>query len=196
MILMPSNDTGKIVKELAKKYPDKIGMLNTPFSFKTPYGLHAFDSGCFRRFDEKKYFQRLDQLKKHPKLLFVVVPDVVGCHDRTLALWNYYYPVLKRYNYPLAFVAQDGCTPDNVPNNCDWIFIGGLDPWKDRNIHKFVGEKPVHVGRVNGNGRLRYCKSVGVKSVDGTGWMIQRKKQFYDFIKYFEGDPQCQLFSI
>ena len=63
------------------------------------------------------------------------------------------------------------------------------------NIKKFVGlGKPVHVGRVNSIGRVRYCESLGVASVDGTGWMRARDKKFYDFINYFEGDDQCSLF--
>jgi hypothetical protein len=73
--------------------------------------------------------------------------------------------------------------------------VGGLDPWKMDNIHKFVGlGKPVHVGRVNGIGRLKYCESLGVASVDGTGWMRSRDKQFYDFLEYFKGEKQRKLF--
>ena len=192
MIIMPSNDIGKIVKKLHKEYPNKIGMMNNPFSFKKPYGIHAFDNGCFHRFDEEKYYSCLYKLKDP---LFVVVPDVVGCHDRTLSLWKFYKNKIRhRIDAPLAFVAQDGCTLEQVPNDADWIFIGGLDPWKMDNIHKFIGDRPVHVGRVNGEGRLKYCESLGVKSVDGTGWLRQRNKQYNDFIRFFEGDNQCSLF--
>ena len=102
---------------------------------------------------------------------------------------------IKKHKYPIAYVAQNGCKPKDIPAEADWIFIGGMDPWKDENIHRFLNlGKPVHVGRVNGIGRLRYCESIGVKSVDGTGWLRQRNKQFFDFISYFEGDKQCSLF--
>ena len=194
MIVMPSNDTGKIVKELYKKYPDKIAMLNSPASFKKPYGKWALDNGCFKRFDSTLYFKCLDKAKKFNDPMFVVVPDIVGCHDRTIALCHYFYPAIRRYGYPLAFVAQEGCSISRVPKQSDWIFIGGLDPWKMDNIHKFMGDRPVHVGRVNGIGRLKYCESLGVASVDGTGWLRQRNKQFYDFLEYFEGESQCSLF--
>ena len=95
---MPSNNVGQIVKDLFEKYPDKIGMLNNPFSFKKPYGIHAFDNGCFVSFDVVKYFSCLIKLRLMlekgfaQKPLFVVCPDVVGCHHRTLSLWHTYYP--------------------------------------------------------------------------------------------------------
>jgi hypothetical protein len=187
---MPTNNTGKIVKNLYKKFPDKIAMLNTPQSFKKPYGKWAFDNGCFKYFNEKAYFKRLEESSKFQRPMWVAVPDVVGCHYRTLALWNYYYYRVQSFGYPLAFVAQDGCRPKDIPKEADWIFVGGLDPWKMDNIHKYVNGRPVHVGRVNGIGRLKYCESVGVTSVDGTGWLRQRSKQFYDFIEYFEGEKQ------
>lgn len=191
---MPSNNTGQIVRTLFKKYPDKIALLLNPRQVK-PHQLkfrHALDNDCFNNFNESKYFEALDKVQNP---LFVVCPDIVGCHIRTLILWKYYYPIIsKKYSYPIAFVAQDGCDPEDVPQEADWIFIGGNDPWKMDNVHKFIGDKPVHVGRVNGVGRLKYCESLGVKSVDGTGWVRDRKKRFRDFIEHFEGETQCSLF--
>ena len=194
---MPSNNTGKICMELAQEYPDKIAFLFNP-TRKSTKGfnfIYAVDNGCFSGFNEKLFFNYLDYLKSYKKPMFVVSPDVVGCHDRTLALWYYYYPKLKTYNYSLAFVAQDGCEPELVPKEADWIFIGGNDPWKMENIHKFIGSRPVHVGRVNGIGRLKYCESLGVSSVDGTGWMRARNKQFHDLMEYFVGEKQIAMFA-
>jgi len=194
MIFMPTNNTGKIVKELAKNFPEKIALLLNPREIK-PCQLkfkYALDNDCFNNFNEKKYFKALDKITNP---IFVTCPDVVGCHSRTYALWQYYYPKIKLYNFPVAFVAQDGCRPDTVPKEADWIFIGGLDPWKINNIHKFIGNKPVHVGRVNGIGRLKYCESLGVSSIDGTGWLRQRGKQFNDLMEYFKGEKQYGLFT-
>ncbi len=193
MIIMPSNNTGRVVKKLIKNFPDKIALLLNPRNIR-PHQLkikHALDNDCFKKFDENKYF---DALNKVINPIFVVCPDVVGCHDRTYALWRYYYPKIKCYKFPIAFVAQDGCKPEFVPKESDWIFIGGKDPWKMENIHKFIGSKPVHVGRVNGIGRLKYCESLGVASIDGTGWMLARDKKFYDLMEYFYGEKQCSLF--
>jgi hypothetical protein len=193
MILMPSNNTGWIVRKIFKDYPDKIALLLNPRQIK-PHQLHfrhALDNDCFNSFSEDKYFKALDKIKDP---LFIVCPDVVGCHDRTLILWKYYFPIISKYSYPIAFVAQDGCTPEDIPKEADWIFIGGNDPWKMDNIYKFIGDRPVHVGRVNGIGRLKYCESLGVQSVDGTGWIRDRGKRFHDFMEYFEGEKQCSLF--
>ena len=195
MIIMPANNSSAVVRGLAKEYPESIGILNTPFSWKKPFCKYALDNGCFTKFDEKKYFTMLGRAKNYKEPMFVTVPDVIGCHDRTLILWHYYYPKIKPYNYPIAFVAQDGCTPETVPGEADWIFIGGLDPWKKDNIHKFIGDKPVHVGRVNSLWFLEYCESLGVASVDGTGWMRARGRQYFDFIEWFEGNHQIGLWT-
>jgi hypothetical protein len=195
MIVMLSNNTGYTVKELYKKHDSKMALLLNPhriysslFNFR-----YAIDNAAFNRFNEPKFFELLEYSKDYQPPMFVAVPDVVGCHYRTLALWNHYEPKLRRYSYPLAFVAQDGCTPEFVPNSADWIFIGGNDPWKMDNAHKFIGSRPVHVGRVNGIGRLKYCESIGVTSVDGTGWLRARGKQFNDIMEYFNGQKQREL---
>lgn len=196
MILMPSNNTGYVVKDLFGKHPDKIALLLNPQN-QSPHQFsyrYAIDNAAFIRFDEKAYFSILDKSKKHKPPMFIVCPDVVGCHDRTLALWHYYYPILRRYNYPMAFVAQDGCEPDKVPDEADWVFIGGRDPWKMQNVYKYIGTRPVHVGRVNGINRLRQCEMLGATSVDGTGWLRARDKKFYDFLEWFEGSKQGELF--
>jgi hypothetical protein len=197
---MPTNNTGHIVRKLHKQYPNKIALLNNPFSIKKPINLHAYDNGCFVKFDVVKYFSGLIKLRMMyekgwvNKALFVVCPDCVGCHHRTLSLWHTYSPQIKAFGFPVAFVAQDGCEPDSIPKDADWVFVGGYDPWKMDNAYRFIGDRPVHVGRVNGYGRLKTCQELGVTSVDGTGWLRQRGKQFYDFLEYFEGEKQCSLF--
>ena len=128
--------------------------------------------------------------------MFVVCPDVVGCHYRTMVLWNHYYRWIKEYGHPVAFVAQDGCEPELVPEEADWIFIGGKDPWKVNNICNFTGlGKPVHVGRVNMVARLELCERLGVTSVDGTGWVQFNNYQTRDLKEYLSGEKQqCSLF--
>ena len=142
---MPSNNTGYIFRDLYEKYSDKLALLLNPRNV-VPHQLkypHALDNDCFNQFNENQYFKVLEKLRDP---IFITCPDVVGCHDRTLALWNYYYPKLKEYGFPIAFVAQNGCTPEAIPKNADWIFVGGKDPWKMENIHRFVGNgKPVAV---------------------------------------------------
>ena len=197
MIIMPANNTGKVVMELYHKHPGKLAFLQTPQVVK-PKVLdltYAIDNGAFSRFREKDFFALLELTKQHNDPMFVVCPDVVGCHDRTLALWHHYLPMLRGYQYPLAFVAQDGCTPDAVPDEADWIFVGGNDPWKMMNVHHFIGDRSVHVGRVNSLKRLKICEELGVASVDGTGWMRARDQKYYDFLGWFEESKQLEMFS-
>jgi hypothetical protein len=191
MIVMPSNNTGSVVKALFSKYPGRIALLQNPHrlrphAFQYPY---AMDNAAFSRFNERQFFKMLDFATEYATPMFVTCPDVVGCHDRTIALWQHYYPLIKRYGYPIAFVAQDGCVPDAIPRAADWVFVGGNDPWKMDNIHRFVGKgRPVHVGRVNSIARLKYCESIGVASVDGTGWMRAKDRKFYDLLEWFSGE--------
>ena len=89
--------------------------------------------------------------------MFVVVPDVVGDFNETLREWDRWTTSgwLIEYGFELAFVAQDGCTPDDVPDNADWVFIGGTPDWKTGNIYRFCKAHPkVHVGGVNTGRKL------------------------------------------
>lgn len=193
---MPSNNTGAVVKALFNDHPNRLALMMNPncirpCQFRFPY---AVDNAAFIRFESEKFFKLLDfSMAYHPPM-FVVCPDVVGCHDRTLALWHYYHPLLRVYGYKVAFVAQNGCCPESVPKDADVVFVGGLDPWKMDNVHKFLSlGKPVHVGRVNSLSRLKYCEEIGVTSVDGTGWLRDRDKKYYDLLEWFAGETK-QLF--
>jgi hypothetical protein len=192
---MPSNNTGRVVKQLFKDHPGKIALLLNPDCLRPHHFeyMYAIDNAAFKQFNERKFFKMLSAAPKENPPLFVVCPDVVGCHDRTIALWHYYYPKIKPYGFPIAFVAQDGCTPDAIPAECDWIFIGGTTQWKMNNIKPYIGLRPVHVGRVNAMHFVKYCESLGVTSIDGTGWMRARDKKYYDFMHYFNGEVQLGL---
>jgi len=195
MIIMPSNNVGEVVKNLFKDFPDRTGQLFSPDGWRPPIHQYALDNGAFKQFDETKYFAMLDKSKSYPKPLWLVAPDVVGCASRTMALWNYYLPRLKEYDYPLAFVAQDGCEPEDVPD-CHCVFVGGNDPWKIDNFERFVGVREwTHVGRVNSIARLERCERAGVDSIDGTGWMLARDAKFYGLMEHFYGKKQGGLFD-
>jgi len=196
---MPSNNTGQVVKDLFEKYPDEIALLLNPQCYR-PHQFeyrYAIDNNAFIRFDEKMFFDFLDKTKKHKPPMWVVSPDVVGCHDRTLALWGHYYPMIQKYGYPIAFVCQDGCRPELIPEEAAWWFIGGSPQtdWKSTHLINFTTNKtrPIHVGRVNSTSFAKYCEILGVDSIDGTGWMRAgyRQKQF---IGLFEEEKQCSLF--
>jgi len=193
MMIMPSNDLSGIVHYFSGKYPGKIGILNSPFSYKRPpfYLPFALDNGCFTRWDEKEFFlmlRKVSLLKRKP--IFVCVPDVVADAEETTRRWFMYH---NKINFKKAFVAQDGHEPQDIPPEAYAVFVGGSTQWKLDNGHKFKGvAKWLHIGRVNTKSRLRWAESIGADSVDGTGFFRGRGKQYFDFIEYFEGRKQIE----
>jgi hypothetical protein len=106
---------------------------------------------------------------------FVVAPDVVGDAELT---WKRSAPMLgpiRMLGYQVAYVAQNGATPANLPwGRFDALFLGGDTAWKlSHHAADVTGEAhqrgvPVHMGRVNSLKRLRYADRIGCASADGT----------------------------
>lgn len=138
--------------------------------------LWAADNGCFNaRWDAGKWLTYLRRWSHDTtRCLFAVVPDVVGNHVETLALWRQWEPTVRQLGYQTAFVVQNGCTATDVPWDCDAVFIGGDDAYKlSPTVHAIAAEarrrgKWVHMGRVNSLRRLRIAHDMGCDSVDGT----------------------------
>lgn len=133
---------------------------------------------------------------------FVVAPDVVGDAAATVKLSGPFLPVIRAMGHRVAFVAQNGQTPDRVPwGQFDVLFLGGVAEclpcgWTrpaEQRAWKFCPEcaRPltewklsvaalalaeaalergadIHMGRVNGPGRLAVAKAWGCTSGDGT----------------------------
>lgn len=158
----------------------RIGLLQTP---NTAYNLDgvavwAMDNGCYANTypGDDAYLATLDKYAAHREAcLFVAAPDVVGDKDATLDLFPTMAARIKGRGWPVALVAQDGLTPDEVPwFDIDWLFIGGSDTFKlgpdaetliavarERGVH-------VHVGRVNSATRFRHFRALGCDTADGT----------------------------
>jgi hypothetical protein len=116
----------------------------------------------------------LHTASRHPRPLWVVVPDVVADREATLEKWAAWSPRVREVlpHVPLAFAVQDGMTPADVPTDADVVFVGGTYNWKWRNLTTWTGNFPrVHVARVNGEKNLWQCYEAGAESCDGTGWM-------------------------
>jgi hypothetical protein len=197
MMIMPANNTSCLIGYLAGKYPNRIGMLNSPFYWKNPpfFMPHACDNGVFTSWNPRLFrfmLKRAKLLSTSP--LWVVVPDVVGDAEATLKLWHEWH---KQIPFKLAFACQDGCEPQDVPKNAECCFIGGTTDWKLSDAHKFKGvAKLLHIGRVTTGKRLRWAEDIGADSVDGSGFFRGsiNSKQAQDFIEYFEGSTQGKLF--
>jgi len=190
MMIMPGNNLSGLCHYIAGKYPGRIGMLNTPFSFKKPpfYMPYAIDNGCFTRWEPDKFRAILCRAKLCHKPLWVVCPDVVGDAEATIKLWHEWHDKIQ---YPLAFACQDGMEPQDVPTKAICCFIGGTTDWKLNNAHRFKDVcQLLHIARVSTLGRLKWAAEICADSVDGTGFFRGRGKQYVDFVEWFEGEKQ------
>jgi hypothetical protein len=94
--------------------------------------------------------------------VFVVIPDVIGNAKKTLEQFGQYADLVRPFGYPLAFVSQDGLTPQDTPwDRFEVLFVGGTDEHKlGREAGILIAEgikrdKWVHIGRVNSPSRMR-----------------------------------------
>lgn len=136
----------------------------------------AADNDCFQGLDEVAFRKMLAKIGGLPGCLFVTVPDVVADHAATLALWPEWSLVIRRLSLPPAFVLQDGCPAGWFPPDAAAVFVGGSTEYKlgpDAAASVAAARERglwAHMGRVNGEGRMRLAASIGCGSVDGTGW--------------------------
>ena len=194
MIVMPSHDTGFAAGRLFGMFPEWLAHLCGPDTVKEPIlGVPwALDNGVFgafttgREWSEEPLYRFLDRFAAWNPM-WVVVPDCVGKRERTLELWNEHAPALKSFGVPLAFAAQDGMTPEDVPKDAAVVFVGGSTSWKWRNLLMWTQNFPrVHVGRVNSRRLLEQAESAGAESCDGTGWFRdpRRTAELEAFLKH------------
>lgn len=158
-----------------------LGFIDTPLQGnKRPAGVKHWcaDNGCFndKRFTESKWWEWLTRnAGNSATCAFATAPDVVGDHAATIERSRPWLPKIRNLGYPVAFVAQDGATPENLPwNDFDVLFIGGTDKFKlgtDGRACILAAKQRgmwVHVGRVNSRRRYRAFAALGVDSADGT----------------------------
>ena len=188
-MLMPSNNMSGVVHFLAGRFPGKIGLLMSPEGYRPvpDYMPYALDNGAFTGFDEAAFLTMLARPEKH-KPMWVAVPDVVGDAEATS---RQFHEWKDRIAFPLAFCAQDGHEPQDVPEGVRCVFVGGTTEWKLANAHKFKGVAEwLHIGRVNTLRRLDWAERIGADSVDGTGWFRGGKETQDRFLQHFYGRRQ------
>lgn len=201
MIVMPGADTGFDAGVLFGRFPDRMGHLFGPDFKKGPPRTEypwALDNGVYgawagrSKWSEKPLFDFLHRFS-FLKPAWVAVPDWVGDREETLRRWDQYYPALNATGVPLAFVAQDGMTPDDVPHGADVVFVGGTDSWKWRNLRTWTENFPrVHVGRVNTYRLLWMAHEAGAESCDGTGWFRGDRNQLAGLVEYLEESSRSE----
>lgn len=190
-LLIGGTPTGTLKHISTRDYREKCGMLTSWRDRANP--LHAVRMGASwamdnfgfekEKFDPVKFVDFLAKCAYIPGCMFVVVPDQWADADQTLALFDEWHDTIRRYGYPLALAIQNGQERRAIPwNAIDCIFVGGSTTFK---YSDYVGElvieaharrKWAHMGRVNSDGRWRYCNHNGFDSTDGTGMVMDRRR--------------------
>jgi hypothetical protein len=180
-----ANNTGREAKRLLAAFPERIGHIYGPGGWRAPWPLYALDNGAFpawtkgRPFDADAFRRLIDSAiaAPHPPQ-WLAVPDVVADRAGTLESWAAWESELSQLGWPLAFVAQDGMTPGDVPAAAAVVFVGGTTAWKRSTAGTWCRAFPrVHVGRVNGKRDLVRYQQAGAESCDGTGWFRGDRQQ-------------------
>lgn len=210
MMVMPSNNSGRVMRKLHADFPGRLGWLISPGGWRPPpNGLPVhLDNGAFGAWIKGTEWNRgawweLIQLAHsltNPK--WAVVPDVVADREATLTKWAEWFPVIREAfpDLPLAMAVQDGMTPADIPEAVEVIFVGGNTGWKWRNLRSWTDNFPrVHVARVNTERLLWMAHDAGAESCDGTGWFRGDQAQLAGLRRYleqttFSSRPQLELF--
>lgn len=196
MKVLCSNQTGTLFGWLAGRFPGFIGNLFSTDGKFTPWQFapYALDNGAFpawtkrEPWNESAWLRLIDRAAAcamQPE--WALVPDVVADKDRTIESWHRYAPRLIERGFKLAFAAQDGMRPGDVPDGAAVVFVGGTTEWKWRTMPLWCAAGyRVHVGRVNYETQLLKCYGSGAESTDGTGWFRGSDGQFNGLVRYLE----------
>ncbi len=202
-MVMPSNNTSALVRQLGRLFPGRMGNLIGPGGWRDPshYLPYALDNGAFGAFTKKVEWEPapfVDLLERAKAAriqpIWATVPDVVADAKATIERWAEWAPRVRSYGFPCAFVVQDGMNREHVPADVDLIFVGGSTEWKWSTLASWCAWfRRVHVGRVNSLRRLIDCDERGVESVDGTGWFRGDIIQGRELIQYVARTNARQL---
>jgi hypothetical protein len=191
MILVPGKNNKNFV-DLVKIANGRLGCLFGPNS-KNPINKlipFAVDNGAFYGFNEDLFIKLLDGIKKSGTTpMWVLVPDKVADANETFNLWDTWHRRKHLNGFKLAFAAQDGMTPKDIPRQCVCCFIGGTKTWKLVNAHRFVKVRELtHIGRIWSLPLLKWAERVGADSVDSSAFFRIKEVRFYMY-KYLFGNP-------
>lgn len=102
------------------------GLKRTSVLDQHPDAPFAVDNGAAAgKFHPERFHALLEKLRPYrERALFAVAPDVMRDPGATLALFPEWREVIRQLGYPVAFVAQPGQKPHELPD-ADWVFLGG-----------------------------------------------------------------------
>jgi hypothetical protein len=166
----------------------------------------AFDNGAFKDwrngkpFDTRRYELALERLAldgRRPD--FLVVPDIIAGGKASLDFSARWVESLRPLA-PLYLVVQDGMEPDDVVpflRPYAGIFVGGQLEWKLRTGAMWVEfahsyGRACHIGRAGTPKRARWCRRIGVDSIDSALplWSFAKMAAFVHAVN---GDPHPEL---
>lgn len=187
-----------------------MGILTSPGTRGVPTaiqsGIHwAADNQAFTKgFNPDVFFPWLEKMKPYKSTcLFVACPDVVSNAAETTKLFETWQP--KLYDFPIAFVAQDGQENLDFPPEHLWdaLFIGGSTIWKMSDSAanciqraQALG-KHIHVGRVNYLRRYNHFRQLPGSeefTCDGTRIRYERDAAIKAWKQYMVNPKQYGLF--
>lgn len=177
-----------IYKTYVDKWPHLFGCMTSPRGYPSKFfqqtnGFWGADNDVFTgNFDPMIYLAWVLRIKEEQhlnKCLFMAAPDRVADYGVTLEMFKIWQPELKKLEFPVALVLQDGATTETIPwDKIDAVFIGGSTEWKlSQDVIRILqnaGEmgKWRHIGRVNSHNRISYFWDFA-ESFDGTSFAIE-----------------------
>lgn len=188
----------KIFIEAERKFQQFLGWFLQPrrtMGSLVENSVWAVDNDCYSQgdnFDFNTWLIYLNRIKDWPgDNKFVTVPDVVGNADATHKRWLEFAPEMKKFDMPMAYVAQDGLK--DLPDiDFDALFIGGTTKFKmGQDVARLIklakaNEKWVHVGRVNSLTRIKHFYLLGADSIDGSAWIRNPSSLTKRYLPYLQ----------
>lgn len=178
-----------------------LGNLFSPDAWRNTLLPYALDNGRFLKpgqvWSEEAYWRLLYRAQNYVRRpLWALCPDVVGDWKATLADWDLWTPTLDRFGFTPAIAVQDGATVADVrATGAEIVFVGGTTAWKWRTVEKWTNSfQRVHVGRVNSLRKAFDCSTMGVESIDGTGWMrtTRQRRLLRKLLRMMAGTMETQ----
>lgn len=180
--------------------PELPAMITPRMGQRPPEGQPwAADNGRFaspKDYTDAGYLAWLDRMPAE-SCLFATLPDVVCDASTTLLMSIKLVDRVRAAGYKPAWVAQNGSQilTEFIPWPwIDAVFLGGDTAWKlgpgaalVTKVAKDHG-KWVHMGRVNSLKRLRYAKSIGCDSADGTVLKFDPKRDVAGWVETVNAD--------
>jgi hypothetical protein len=156
-------------------------MRNRPWEHRIRW---AYDNGAWMdhvrgaAFDADAWQRELELIARLPTRDapdFCVLPDIVAGGHASLDLSLSWLPRVRGVHWHWYLPVQDGVEladiPEELPDWCAGIFVGGSTAWKLRTARIWSEAAHrrgmmCHVGRVGSVRRLRHMKSLGIDTID------------------------------